>query len=150
MRRAVFLLFIGAGLALAQKQPFDAQAMMRLARISDPQLSPDGRTVAFTVQRVDLDGNTKPTHVYVVSALGGEPRQITTEGSLNQRPRWSPDSQRIALVSDRSGAQQVWLMNADGTGASASDQPLDRGGRGSVLARRGPVDLHERGLSGLR
>jgi dipeptidyl aminopeptidase/acylaminoacyl peptidase len=104
-------------LALAQKQPFDAQAMMRLARISDPQLSPDGKTVAFTVQRVDLDSNAKPTHIYAVPLDGGQPRQITAEGSLNQRPRWSPDSQRIAFVSDRSGAQQVWLMSADGTGA---------------------------------
>ncbi len=117
MRRAILLVFIGAGLALAQKQPFDAQAMMRLARISDPQLSPDGRTVAFTVQRVDLDGNTKPTHIYAVPLEGGQPRQITAEGSLNERPRWSPDSQRIAFVSDRGGAQQIWLMSADGTGA---------------------------------
>ncbi len=117
MRRAILSLLLLAGGAPAQKQPFDVQALVQLARISDPQLSPDGKLVAFTVQRIDLDSNTKPTHIYVVPLQGGQPRQLTREGLLNERPRWSPDSQRIAFVSDRSGSSQIWLMNADGSGA---------------------------------
>ena len=45
------------------------------------------------------------------------PRQITSEGTDNERPRWSPDSKSIAFISDRSGSSQVWIMNADGSGA---------------------------------
>ncbi len=45
----------------AQKQPFDVTAMLKIARISEPQLSPDGKSVAFTVQTVDVDQNIKPT-----------------------------------------------------------------------------------------
>lgn len=90
--------------------------MMRIKRVSDPQLSPDGKTLAFAVQGVDLGANKKTTQIYTVPLAGGTPRAITSEGS-NDRPRWSPDSRQIAFVSVRGGASQVWLMDADGTNA---------------------------------
>lgn len=114
MRTAWVLLFSALALA-AQKPPFDVRAMLRISRIVEPQLSPDGKTVAFTVQTVDLDRNSKPKQIYVVPIAGGVPRQITPDGSDNERPRWMPDSQHIAFISTRSGGSQVWVMNADGT-----------------------------------
>src|SRR5512143_3595004 len=102
---------------VAQKQPFTVDTMLKLARISEPVLSPDGTQVAFTVQRVDLDKNNKPSQIYVVPVQGGAPRQLTTAGNTNQRPRWSPDSKEIYFVSDRSGSSQVWAMNGDGSNA---------------------------------
>ncbi|MEO8098330.1 MAG: S9 family peptidase [Acidobacteriota bacterium] len=89
--------------------------MMRLARISEPVLSPNGLEVAFTAQTIDLVNNTKPTQIYVVGLNGGTPRQLTRDGTANGRPRWSPDSRRIYFVSNRSGTSQVWAMNADGS-----------------------------------
>ena len=100
-----------------QKQPFTVDTMMKLARISEPVLSPDGTQVAFTVQTVDLDKNAKPSQVYTVPVQGGAPRQLTTEGTTNERPRWSPDSKVIYFVSNRGGSSQVWAMNADGSNA---------------------------------
>jgi len=116
MIRAITLALLLAAASWAQKAPFDVQALMSVQRISDPQLSPDGKLVAFTVQKVDLEKNSKPTHVYVVPLGGGQPRQLTKEGGTNERPRWSPDSKQIAFVSDRGGSSQVWLMGADGSG----------------------------------
>ncbi len=116
MRRVV-LAFLCASALLAQKQPFTVDTMMKLARISEPVLSPDGAQVAFTVQKVDLDKNTKPSQIYLVPVQGGAPRQLTTEGTLNERPRWSPDSKQIFFVSNRSGSSQIWAMNADGSSA---------------------------------
>ena len=114
----LFLLAASAVLPLfAQKQNFDVHALLRIARIADPQISPDGRLVAFTVQTIDLENNRKPRHIYTVPVTGGTPRRITLAGNLNDRPRWSPDGKRIAFISDRGGSAQVWLMNPDGAGS---------------------------------
>ncbi len=110
----VLLILAVAAPALAQK-PFDVDALMKLSRVSDPQVSPDGKMVAFTVQSVDLAANRKPTNVYVVPLAGGEPVRITTAGGVNERPRWSPDSKSIAFISDRAGSPQAWLMGPDGS-----------------------------------
>jgi len=113
MFRVAGILLVASTL-FAQKQPFDASALLKIARISDPRISPDGKLVAFTVQTIDMDENRKPTAIWVAPVNGGAPSQITHQGSLNERPRWSPDSRRIAFVSNRSGTSQIWLMDDDG------------------------------------
>jgi dipeptidyl aminopeptidase/acylaminoacyl peptidase len=113
MRRLAVLLVVCAGTLLPQAR-FDVNALLKLARVSDPQVSPDGKMVAFTVQTVNVPENRKPTQIWVAPLEGGSPRVLTTEGSYNARPRWSPDSDEIAFVSDRGGSQQIWIMNADG------------------------------------
>jgi dipeptidyl aminopeptidase/acylaminoacyl peptidase len=115
--RTTTVLFLGAAGLAAQKAPFDVQAMLKIARISEPQLSPDGKAVAFTVQTVDLDQNTQPKQIFMVPTDGGTPRQITTQGTDNERPEWAPDSRTIAFISNRSGSAQVWIMKADGSDA---------------------------------
>ena len=119
-RPLIFLLAAGS-LAFAQKRPFDANAMMELKRVSDPQLSPDGKWMTFTVQTVDVAANKKPSQIWIVAgpdgSAGSTPRQITHDGESNQRARWSPDSRRIAFLSDRGGSSQIWLMDPDGANA---------------------------------
>jgi dipeptidyl aminopeptidase/acylaminoacyl peptidase len=117
MRRISLTLALASVSLLAQKQPFTVDTMLKLARIGEPVLSPDGMQVAFTVQTVDLEKNSKPAQIYSVPVQGGSPRQLTTEGTSNDRPRWSPDSKQIYFVSNRGGSSQVWVMNADGSGA---------------------------------
>jgi dipeptidyl aminopeptidase/acylaminoacyl peptidase len=111
------LALLGASVVFAQKQPLTVETMLRIARIGEPALSPNGRMVAFTVQTPDLESNTKPEQIYVVPMDGGAPRQLTQEGTLNERPRWSPDSRQIYFVSNRGGSQQIWAMDADGSRA---------------------------------
>jgi len=115
--RRFLLLLTACALVFAQKQPFDVNALLALKRIGDPQLSPDGKLVAFTVQSVDVAANKKPVQVWIVPLEGGAPRQITQDGESNQRPRWSPDSKRIAYLSDRGGSSQIWMMDPDGGNA---------------------------------
>ena len=115
--RTSFVLFLLAATLAAQKQPFDVQALLKISRISEPQLSPDGKTVAFTVQTIDIDKNAKPKQIYVVPISGGSPRLITLQGTDNERPQWSHDSKQIAFISNRSGSSQVWIMKSDGSDA---------------------------------
>src|ERR1017187_8956655 len=98
--RRLLLLLTTCALVFAQKKPFDVNALLELKRIGDPEISPDGKLVAFTVQTVDVVANKKPVQVWIVPLDGGTPRQITQDGDSNQRPRWSPDSRRIAYRSE--------------------------------------------------
>jgi len=117
MRIWPLILLLAASPAIAQKKPFDVQAMLRMTRLSEPQISPDGKLIAFTAQTIDLDRNTKPRHIYVVPVEGGEPRQVTRDGTANDRPRWAPDSKSLFYVSNRGGSSQIWSMEPDGANA---------------------------------
>jgi dipeptidyl aminopeptidase/acylaminoacyl peptidase len=73
--RPLLLLVCAASFALAQEKPFDVETMLKLSRISEPALSPDGKLVAFTVQTVDLEKNSRPKQIYVIPLDGGVPRR---------------------------------------------------------------------------
>lgn len=103
------------GVQVSAKEPFTFDAMMRIERVADPQLSPDGKLVAFTVQSVDMDKDSKPTQIWVTPVEGGTAQAITHAGASNTRPRWSPDAKRIFYVSDQANGAQVWSMKADGS-----------------------------------
>jgi dipeptidyl aminopeptidase/acylaminoacyl peptidase len=110
-----WLVLLGISVSVSgQKEPFTADAMMKIVRISEPQLSPDGQMLAFTAERVDLAKNTKPKDIFVMPLVGGSPVQVTHEGTDNERARWTPDSKQIVFISDRSGSAQIWIMQADG------------------------------------
>src|SRR5690242_2449480 len=102
------------GFLSAQKKPFDADAMLKIQRIGDPQLSPDGRTVAFAVGTPDMANNKIVHSVWSVPLDSGAPRKLA---DLADRPRWSPDGSRIFYTGTASGSSQIWSMNADGSGA---------------------------------
>jgi len=100
---------------LAQKRPFDTDAMLRIQRIGDPQLSPDGRTVAFSVSTPDLPNNKGAHSIWTVPLAGGGPRKLA---DMADRPRWSPDGRRIFYTGTSTGSSQIWSMNTDGSGVS--------------------------------
>jgi dipeptidyl aminopeptidase/acylaminoacyl peptidase len=108
------LILLTSGALLAQRQTFDVAMMLSLSRVSEPALSPNGKQVVFTVETVDVDKNIKPKQIYVVPIAGGPPVQLTHEGTDNERPRWSADSELIYFVSDRSGSSQIWVMDNAG------------------------------------
>jgi dipeptidyl aminopeptidase/acylaminoacyl peptidase len=129
MRRWLILTLASTAIVFAQKKPFDSNAMMELKRMGDPQISPDGKWVTFTVQTVDVAANKKPSQIWMAPLAGGTPRQLTHDGETNQRARWSPDSKRIAYISDRGGSSQIWLMDTDGGDArQATNLSTEAGG----------------------
>src|SRR5581483_10417510 len=115
MRSPAWLVVALAPFALfAQKKPFDAAAMMRIQRIADPQLSPDGKTVAFSVSTPDVPGNRSVRSVWTVPMDGGPPRRLA-EG---ERPRWSSDGKRIFYAAPVNGVHQIMAINPDGSGGA--------------------------------
>src|SRR3954470_10742968 len=121
MERAIRLLCIFGLMAsglLRAAEPFSLADLLSLKRIADPEVSPDGKWVAYTLREPNLEKNKFASHIWVVSADGGEPRQLTNHEKGESRAKWSPDSKSIAFLSPRSGSQQVWRLPF-GTGGEA-------------------------------
>jgi dipeptidyl aminopeptidase/acylaminoacyl peptidase len=116
---ASLLILVALSSILAQGQqgslkPLTINELINIRRVGDPQLSPNGRWVAYTIADTDKAANRRTTQIYLVAVSGGEVRQLTKEKASSSQPRWSPDGSRIAFISARDGAPQIWTMDENG------------------------------------
>jgi len=100
--------------AASAAPPFTATEMMKLERLADPQLSPDGSQIAYVLTHVDLEARTRNSDLWLVPLAGGEPRRLTSNPASDTRPRFSPDGRSLAFLSTRGGSSQVWLLDLAG------------------------------------
>jgi dipeptidyl aminopeptidase/acylaminoacyl peptidase len=101
--------------------------MVRMQRVGEPNPSPDGRWIVFTVRTWDPDANKTTTNLWLMALDGSKLRQLTTaSGQTEALPTWSPDSRTVAFVSGRSGSRQIWTVSIDGGEATKlTDFPVD-------------------------
>src|SRR5260370_38316979 len=92
--------------------------MITLRRVAEPQVSPDGKWVAYTVATPDQEANRNASNIWVVSTTGGAPMQLTQSGH-DTSPVWSPDGKTLAFLSSRNGDSQVYLLSMEGGEAHA-------------------------------
>src|SRR3990167_6178470 len=89
-----------------------------LTWVSDPRLSPDGRTAAAVGVRLDPQKNDYASTIWLVPVNGTEPpRQFTSGARQDKDPRWSPDGTKLAFVSNRGGKKekkQLYVIPAEG------------------------------------
>jgi dipeptidyl aminopeptidase/acylaminoacyl peptidase len=85
-----------------------------LGRAADPQISPDGKMVAFVISYQNKMENRSNSNVYLIPTDGGELRQLTRATGANYNPRWMPDGKSIAFVSTRDGEAEIWTISVGG------------------------------------
>ena len=131
---AVFALLVVSSLPAAHAAParnFTPEDLVRLKRLSEPQVSPDGRWVAFTLRETDIEANRGRTDLWLLDLRPADPRRtsirrLTQHSANDTTPRWSADSRQLYFLSTRSGSSQVWRIALDGGEAQqVSDWPVD-------------------------
>ncbi|MGD8322334.1 MAG: S9 family peptidase, partial [Gemmatimonadota bacterium] len=102
----------------------------------DPQIAPDGRSVAYTVTTYSLEENRGTTRIWIAALDGSGGRALTGGAGSDSQPRWSPDGSRLAFVSTRGGSAQIWVLAMDG-GEAHQVTDLDTGASSPVWAPDG-------------
>jgi dipeptidyl aminopeptidase/acylaminoacyl peptidase len=98
------------------RRPMVPEDLFRIRFVSDPQICPDGRRIAFVVTTLSEARDEYLSTIWIVNADGGEPRPFTRGPRRDTAPRWSPDGRSLAFVSEREkkGKGQLYVMPADG------------------------------------
>lgn len=99
---------------LAQQRPLSFIDMFEMGRVSDPQISPDGRWIAYGITHHDVAQNNKNADLYLVSTDGKVHKQLTFHPATDAAPAWSADSRQLAFISTRGGSAQIYLLHLDG------------------------------------
>jgi dipeptidyl aminopeptidase/acylaminoacyl peptidase len=110
--------------------PFTVEDLVALKRVSDPQVSPDGRRVAYVQRETDLEAGKGRTSLWLLDLTrpGGAPLRLTDGKANDSSPRWGSDSRALYFLSERSGSSQVWHVSlASGEPRRVTDYPLDIG-----------------------
>lgn len=125
---AVFTQTPGAQTAPAGRVVTSADLVYRLRTVSDPQLSPDGQWVAYTVTSTDSGPNRRDADLWMTTWDGAQTVRLTSSPASEKAPRWSPDGRSLAFLSGREGGEgdQVWLL--DRRGGEAQRLTRIRGG----------------------
>ena len=98
-------------------RPLQPEDIALLRTVGDPQISPDGASVAYTVGTMDLAKDKRATNLWLARWDGSENRALTSGEQKQTHPRWSPDGRTLAFLSSRSDEHeddQVWLLPVAG------------------------------------
>jgi dipeptidyl aminopeptidase/acylaminoacyl peptidase len=121
-----------AGARASQAQsttPFSVQDLVRLARVSEAAVSPDGKRIAYTLRTTDMDANKGRTAIWMIEARkhNASPARITDLEANSNAPEWAGDGRFLYYLSNRSGSTQLWRVAPGGDPTQVTTLPLDVG-----------------------
>ena len=94
-------------------KPLTVDSLLRMHRVGEAQISPDGKSVVYTVTTPDIDANRNASNIWMVATAGGAPVMLTQSGHDNS-PVWSPDGKSIAFLSSRDGNSEIYVLALGG------------------------------------
>src|ERR1044072_4387866 len=102
--------------AAAERHPFTVEDLVRMKRVADPALPPDGKTVVFAVRETDMAANRGRQDLWSLdlATKGAQPRRLTTDPENDNSPDWSHDGRYFYFISSRSASSQVWRLPSAG------------------------------------
>jgi dipeptidyl aminopeptidase/acylaminoacyl peptidase len=94
-------------------RPLHIDDLMQLKTVGSPEISPDGKWIAYTVSEMDLKKDKSETRIWMIPAEGGKAIPMTAKGYSAGQPRWSPDNQYLSFLAARGEEEktQVWTLN---------------------------------------
>lgn len=106
--------------AVAQnKRPMTLVDLLEVPSLDDPQLSPDGRQLVYTLARADWKANRRISHIWRINADGSGAIQLTNGERGESSPRWSPDGRLIAFLAQRGDDEQTQIYLIENSGGEA-------------------------------
>src|SRR6478609_4484533 len=123
-------LLLGGGIAVGQQRrtiTFGDFAAVRA--VSDPQASPDGSRILYTVRTADVANNRRTPATFIIPSSGGAPHAFPSADAAATEARWSPDGRHIAYVA----GGQLWIADVNGANAKQLTH-LNGGATGPVWA----------------
>jgi dipeptidyl aminopeptidase/acylaminoacyl peptidase len=108
------MMLLAMSLVAQTKHALTFDEFISLGRVTDPHVSPDGKTVAFVVTFHNKVENKTNSNIYTVPTDGGPVRQLTAAKGANNSPRWMPDGKSLAFISTRDGEAQIWTVPVSG------------------------------------
>ena len=120
MKEKIYTTFLAIILcisAFAQKNTYTPELLWQLGRVSEAVLSPDGTQILFGITYYDIEQNKGNRDLYLISATGGELKQLTFTETSEYNALWHPSGNKIGYLAPVNGIMQIWEMNPDGSDA---------------------------------
>ncbi|MFZ6184094.1 prolyl oligopeptidase family serine peptidase [Nannocystis pusilla] len=119
--------FVDQVIAPPGQHPFSVLDLLAFDRISDPQVAPNGKKVAFVLRKTDLENNRGRSDIYVMGIDGSGPIRVTSDPDSESSPRWAGDSETLYFLGKHEGTQQVFRAAIGETPTRVTDFPVDVG-----------------------
>ncbi|REJ83642.1 MAG: S9 family peptidase [Bacteroidetes bacterium] len=103
------------------------ETLQQMKRLGDAGLSPSGDKIVYTVRSIDLDANKGNTDIWIYNFSTKSSHPLANDAANESMPRWSKDGKKIYFLSNKNEKNELWMMNADGSGkrtASSFDNDI--------------------------